>query len=348
MKGWNIAAAAAAMTMAAGISAAVAPVAEGQARAAEGEALAARGQARAAEGQARVAGRQARVAEGQARVAAVQPRRAFEVLMGGSRIGVSIRDVEEADGQAKGAPAGVVVEDVTADGPAGKAGVRKGDVIAEFDGERVRSVRQLTRLVQETPAGRTVQAALIRDGQKTTVSITPAESVEFSLDRFEDLGDLARGFRYRYGAPPAPPQPPAAPPAPAPRVAPSVPVPPVAPTPPAIWDFDGMFGGGGTRLGMTVGTLTPQLAEYFGAKDGVLVTSVAADSTAAKSGLRAGDVITSINGSAVADPGDVRRRIQRLDDGDAFTLDVVRDRKPVVLKGQAERTEERRRTRTIL
>lgn len=98
---------------------------------------------------------------------------------------------------------------------------------------------------------------------------------------------------------------------------------------------------------MSVSSLTPQLAEHFGAKGGVLVTSVDADSSAAKAGLEAGDVITSINGTAVADPGDLRRRIQRLNDADEFTLDVVRDRKPVLLKGKAERTE-RRRTRTIL
>lgn len=321
MKGWNIAAAAGALTVAAGIGAAVAPVAEGQERA------------------------------GQERAARVQPRRAFDMVMGGSRIGVSIRDVEEGDAKAGGgALRGVVVDDVTAGGPADKAGIRKGDVIAEFDGERVRSARQLRRLVQETPAGRTVQAALVRDGQKTTVSITPDERGEFSFEGLADLGDMARSFRYRYRTPPPPPAPAAPPDAPSapvpstPRVAPA---PPVPPTPPALWDFDGMFDPGGTRLGMSVSSLTPQLADHFGAKGGVLVTSVDADSSAAKAGLEAGDVITSINGTAVADPRDLRRRIQRLNDADEFTLDVVRDRKPVVLKGKAERTE-RRRTRTIL
>ena len=93
--------------------------------------------------------------QGQTRI--TPKARAVQVFTGGSRLGVSIRDVEESDSKtAKAAGAGVIVEEVATDSPAEKAGIRKGDVIVEFDGERVRSVRQLTRLVQETPAGRTV------------------------------------------------------------------------------------------------------------------------------------------------------------------------------------------------
>ncbi len=43
--------------------------------------------------------------------------------------------------------------------------MKKGDIVVEFDGEHVRSVRQFTRLVQETPAGRKIQTSVIRDGQ---------------------------------------------------------------------------------------------------------------------------------------------------------------------------------------
>ena len=119
--------------------------------------------------------------------------RALEMLSGGSRIGVSIRDVEDSDSKtAKGAATGVIVEEVATESPAEKAGIRKGDVIVEFDGERVRSVRQLTRLVQETPAGRTVPAVLQREGQRTTVSITPRDDGRFSFQSFDDLADLGR------------------------------------------------------------------------------------------------------------------------------------------------------------
>jgi serine protease Do len=280
------------------------------------------------------------VAHGQTRVVRVQGGgRALEMLTGSSRIGVSIRDVEDADSKtATGAKAGVIVEDVSTGSPGEKAGIRKGDVIVEFDGERVRSARQLTRLVQETPDGRTVSATLQRDGQRTTVSVTPREDGTFNFRGLEDLGEWSRDFRYRIApraVPPAPPAPPAGP------------APPAPPAPPMVWDFDGLLGRGG-RLGISIDSLSPQLAEYFGTKEGVLVTSVSDDSVADKAGVKAGDVITSFNGSAVSEPQDLRRRLQSLDDGDEFTIAVMRDKKPLTLKGKAERQDRRRSYRTIL
>ena len=56
-----------------------------------------------------------------------------------TEIGVSVRDVEESDGTREGA----VVSDVRGDSPAETAGLEAGDVIVEFDGERVRGARQL-------------------------------------------------------------------------------------------------------------------------------------------------------------------------------------------------------------
>jgi S1-C subfamily serine protease len=269
--------------------------------------------------------------QAQAVVARAPKQRAIEVLTGGSRIGVSIRDVEAGDAKAaKGASGGVVVEDVTAESPAEKAGIRKGDVIVEFDGERVRSARQLTRLVQETPAGRAVQVALLRDAQRTTVTVTPDEGRGFSFERFSELQDLARDLPSRIA--PRPPAPPAA---------------PVPPSPPVAGRFDDMLGRA-SFVGVTVGTRAPPLAEYFGTKQGVLVSSVADNSAAAKAGIRAGDVITSVNGSTVDAPADVRRAVQALRDGDEFTVVVTRDRKSVTLKGKAERPERRRTSRTII
>lgn len=256
--------------------------------------------------------------DGQVRV--VQGPRTLELFTGGGRLGVSIRELEApAAGAPAGAAGGVVVEAVTADSPAETAGMRQGDIIVEFDGERVRSVRQMTRLVQETPAGRTVEAVLLRDGQRTTVPVTPREGPQFSFDSLEGLGEFGRDIRA--------------------RIAPRPPAPPSAP---------GGLPGRSSALGITAGTLTPQLAEYFGATEGVLVTSVSDGSAAAKAGLKAGDVITAVNGSSVAEPADVRRRVQSLDEGGEFRLSVMRDRKPVTVTGTVERVERRRTVRSTV
>jgi serine protease Do len=106
------------------------------------------------------------------------------VLIGpGASIGVRVRDLTGDDQQkAKlDSPAGVFVESVVAGTPAEKAGIKSGDVILEFDGERVRSVRGFTRLVSETPPQRTVKAVVLRDGARRTIDVTP-ESERRSSD----------------------------------------------------------------------------------------------------------------------------------------------------------------------
>ena len=280
-------------------------------------------------------------AHAQATTRVVTPK-AVQVVSGrGSQIGVTIRDVEDADAKASklAAPTGVIIEEVADESPASKAGLKKGDVVLEFDGERVRGVRHFTRLVQETPAGRKVQTSVMRDGQKLNVTIEPRASGGFSYfgddDRMSVLRDLADGWRVDIPKPAAP-----APPA--------APKPPAPPAFPAFPDFDTFVWRSGNGLGISVGDLSDQLAQYFGTKDGVLVTSVTDNSAAAKAGIKAGDVLTSLNGRDVTSPSDLRRRIQELKDGDEFTVGIVRDKKATTLKGTVETVRPRRTTKAII
>ena len=141
--------------------------------------------------------------------------------------------------------------------------------------------------------------------------------------------------------PPEPPAPPAAPMAPRAR-----PVPPMPPMPP-MPGFGFTYRSGGGRLGITVEDLSDGLGDYFGVKHGALVRSVTEGSPAAKAGLKAGDVITAVNGSTVEEPSDVSRALDHLEGDAEFTLDVVRDKKPQTLKGKLERRE-RARSQTIV
>jgi serine protease Do len=250
--------------------------------------------------------------------------------------GVSVRDVEPHDATPgkTASPPGVLIQDVSAGGPAEKAGIKKGDVVVEFDGERVRSVRQFTRLVQETPPGRQVPAAVMRNGQRVNITVEPRAASPIRL-----LGEVdGRVLRDFGGAPPAPPLPPA-PPRP--------PAPPAPPAAPAFPDFENFIWRSDGALGITVTSLSSQLADYFGAKGGVLVTSVRDNSAAQAAGFKAGDVVTALNGQQVSDPSDLRQRTERLRDGDEFTADVMRDKKAMTLKGKMERrTTNRGTTRT--
>jgi serine protease Do len=265
------------------------------------------------------------VAEGQSKRDWTEPS-VVQLIGGGGRLGVSVRDANDDDLKGAKLPAagGVVIEEVREDSPAQKAGLKAGDLVVEFDGERVRSTRQFTRLVQETPAGRHVQAVVVRDGQRTTLSVQTEEP-----DTFTYLNDLGRSRTFR-ATPPIPPTAPA-PPRP-------------TPLPLELYPRLEQFFSSSGRLGITVDTLSDQLADYFGTKDGVLVTSVTASSAAAKAGLKAGDVITAINGSSVTSHSDLSRRTQRLDDGDEFTLEIVRDKKTMTLKGKIEQRQQRRWT----
>ena len=80
------------------------------------------------------------------------------------------------------------------------------------------------------------------------------------------------------------------------------------------------------RTGIVAEGLTPQLGQFFGAKngEGVLVRSVEKGSAAEQAGLRAGDVITKINGDVVNDRGDFRR-LMRGKDG-SLSVTVLRDK----------------------
>ncbi|MGM9483064.1 Do family serine endopeptidase [Roseateles sp. NT4] len=85
------------------------------------------------------------------------------------------------------------------------------------------------------------------------------------------------------------------------------------------------------RLGVTLQDLSAPLASSFGlgAPDGALVSSVMPDSAAAKAGLKAGDVITAIDGEPVRVAGDVSSRVGLARPGEKLKLELWRDKSRV-------------------
>jgi serine protease Do len=87
-------------------------------------------------------------------------------------------------------------------------------------------------------------------------------------------------------------------------------------------------------LGVQVQELNEDLAPYFNVakNSGVLITEVSEDSPAEKAGLKAGDVITKINDSKIADHRDLIETLEDYEEGEAVTIEYVR-------KGKTETTE---------
>ena len=99
----------------------------------------------------------------------------FEVFSsdsGSGWLGIGMEEISSAKAKDLKLPAdrGVLVTSVVDDSPAAKAGLKSGDVITEFDGQRVEGTMALGRLVREVPAGRTVILSVWRDGHSQSIT----------------------------------------------------------------------------------------------------------------------------------------------------------------------------------
>jgi putative serine protease PepD len=75
---------------------------------------------------------------------------------------------------------GAYVEQVTEDGAANAAGIRSGDVVIEFAGERVTSSADLTALVRAQPAGAEVEVVVLRDGTNRSFTVTLGDAADLN------------------------------------------------------------------------------------------------------------------------------------------------------------------------
>lgn len=237
---------------------------------------------------------------------------AIAILMdGGNFLGIIPEDVnrENMSRYNLREPRGVAVAKVVESGPAARAGLREGDVILRFEGEPVNSIRKLNRLIDESAPEQTVRLTVSRQGSEQELSVT--------LGKRKDFPPATGMLR------------PALPPAGALRS--------ITPMMPEGGNFS--FALGMTRrLGVGTTQLTKQLADYFGVGGGrgALLTSVDEASPAARAGLKAGDVITEVDGQAVGTAGELARALNRRSDGEV-TLRIVRDKKERTVKVTPER-----------
>jgi S1-C subfamily serine protease len=229
---------------------------------------------------------------------------------GGSWLGVETQEVtaEKAKELKLSAERGVVIGKVLEESPAAKAGLKDGDVITEINGERVEGTVQFRRIIRETPAGRTLQLTVWRDGRSQKVSATLGKMQE---NRKRWMNAMPQVFNFRTPE-----------------------IPEVAPMPgmPSIeWD-NGNLLLNRPRLGIDAEDISGQLGSYFGAPEGegVLVRDVNSGSAAEKAGLKAGDVITSLNGERVHGVAELRSKLSA-GEGKTVKLGVLRNKSALTL-----------------
>lgn len=250
-----------------------------------------------------------------------QQREGVAVLVdegGPSWLGVETREVNADKVKELKLPAerGVIVGRVAPDSPAAKAGLKENDVITEVGGQRVEGAAQFSRMIHETPAGRTIQLTVWRDGQAQTLSATLGQAEE-----------IHRGWMHTE---------PGAFTFAMPEVeVPDFPEVEAIPGMPSL-ELDGdmlMLPGSHPRLGIDAEDLSGQLGAYFGVPEGegILVRNVNPGSPAEKGGMKAGDVITTFNGERIRSLGDLREKLAAKTDDKTVKLGVLRNKSTVNL-----------------
>ncbi len=201
---------------------------------------------------------------------------------------------------------GVEVKRVDENSPAAKAGLRENDVILEVDGKRVDSVGQFIHTISDAAPGTKLALTIWRNGAKQMILAVIGERPSQMFV-----------FNGPDGAPaPFPPMPP---------------MPDMSEIERQLGDqlsgaMEGPWTGASQRVGFEGEMLSPQLAEYFGVKSGVLVRTVVAKTPAAKAGLKAGDVVTKVNGTPVTTPREISSLVH-MSRSARVSVTIVRNRR---------------------
>lgn len=205
---------------------------------------------------------------------------------------------------------GARVERVLPGGPADKAGIKADDVIVAVDEALVAGEASVREWLSDRKPGDRVKLAVLRDGKRQTIEVALGERPEL-----KDLGWLKDND--------------------------------------GVMTMDGRFpenfefempalmhaGVAGPRLGVAVLPLSDQLREHFGVEKGkgVLVSSVSTGSAAERAGIRAGDVIVTVDGEPIDGAGDIGRILRKGDDAQkTVNVEVVRDRQRQTLTATVE------------
>jgi serine protease Do len=111
-------------------------------------------------------------------------------------LGVSIQDLTADLAKSLGIKqkTGVVVADVVKGSPAEKAGLKRGDVITQFEGKAIENSIELRNMATATAPGKTAKITIVRDGKEQTVTATLAEFKEQALPKKVEYSNALKGL----------------------------------------------------------------------------------------------------------------------------------------------------------
>lgn len=221
---------------------------------------------------------------------------------------------------------GATIQSVTPGGPAAKAGIKAGDLITKLDGQALVGTAtegrkagedeslpglRLVEIASQLKANETVSVEYRRDGTRHTTSLvtgdepftvfeTPEGQLRFAFPKME-LQRFPGGIALGAG--------------------------------PSAFSFEM----GGPLMHLQLAPINPELGQYFGTSEGVLVIDVPKESTL---GVKSGDVILSVDGRKVGGPSSLLRILRSYDPGDSFKLEIMRNKSRTTVTGQMEKRRE--------
>jgi len=227
---------------------------------------------------------------------------------------------------------GALIQSVTPNGPADRAGIRSGDVIIRINGQSLVDGDMRVRKGQSAPglalsliaginAGDSVVVQYQRGKDRRITTLVAGDEPAWGYKTrdgtpFTELPDEElRAFREGFD----------------PDIRMKVESgPPGTRTYTMRTQMPRMFMLGSPLADVELAPLNPALGRYFGASDGVLVINLPPDS---KLGLKPGDVVLSVDGRKVRLPGQLFRVLQSYEPGEEFKLEIMRLKKRQVVSG---------------
>ncbi len=256
-------------------------------------------QEKAQDAQEKVQQEQDKIQENIDRVFSMSPGVVVSSTDEGGWLGVEIAEVtaEKAKDLKLPAVRGVIVDGIEPDSPAAKAGIKEKDVITQYDGQPVEGAVQFRRLIRETPPGRSITLEISRAGSLQNISVELGDRTDVYVRKMKGkMRDFGGAYSF------------------------SMPNVEELPDMPEVMDSRTPV------LGINAEDLTSQLGSYFGAPNnaGVLVREVRPGTPADKAGLKAGDVITKVEGKEVRTLADLRAQLREKSNQASVNMSVLR------------------------